>query len=96
MNSTSTASTPKYIDIKPHKKMNKDKPPKKLKKERIPIGAAQGEEEFTTAALPEVKTYLPPSKPNSSKPPRVVRSGAVVQRDKFALSLFILFVLRRL
>ncbi|CAH0562372.1 unnamed protein product [Brassicogethes aeneus] len=77
--STSTASTPKYIETKPRKPPHKEKPKKwkNKKKENGEVGQPE-EHESTTLLLPEAKT-LPPyvtTFPSASKSP----SWTTIQR----------------
>ncbi|XP_031337929.1 lachesin-like isoform X2 [Photinus pyralis] len=58
--STSTASTPKYIDVKSRKQQHKEKSKKwkrpKGRKEASEYGDTEEDQEATTAALPELQT----------------------------------------
>ncbi|XP_044256647.1 lachesin-like isoform X2 [Tribolium madens] len=71
--STSTASTPRYIETKPRKPPNKDKPKKYKQPKKKESGDSKSEEdhEMTTLLLPELKTQSPSqiSVPSASRSP---------------------------
>ncbi|CAH1378257.1 unnamed protein product [Tenebrio molitor] len=71
--STSTASTPRYVETKPRKPPNKDKPKKYKQQKKKESGDSKSEEdhEMTTLLLPELKTQTPSqmSVPSASRSP---------------------------
>lgn len=78
---TSTASTPKYIETKPRKTIHKDKPKKwkQLRKKENGDHKNEEEHEMTTLLLPELKTQSPllTSVPSASRSP----SWTLLQRN---------------
>lgn len=76
--STSTATTPRYVDTKPRKTMSKEKPKKyKHLKKKEPVES--DEEASTVIAYPEARTHTPTqtSMPMLKKQPQwVYRSGS--------------------
>lgn len=71
--STSTASTPKHVNVKLRKQQHKDKSKKRPRgrKENSEYWDAEDEQEVTTAALPEFRTLISSQiiTPTASRPP---------------------------
>ncbi|KAF5308925.1 hypothetical protein FQR65_LT00007 [Abscondita terminalis] len=103
--STSTASTPKYIDVKSRKQQHKEKSKKwkrpKGRKEASEYGDAEEDQEVTTVALPELQTPVASqtATPASTRTPLwILHSNAAVGfsiGDPITLGLISLYCLCR-
>lgn len=98
--STSTASTPKYVDVKPRKPAHKEKPKKwkrlKGRKDTSEYGDAEEEQEVTTAILPELRTPIASqtATPSPSRSPSWISlsNAAVISSVGYPITLGLIFL----